>query len=97
MGCHWYTSVLGYTCLNPPLPSPPLPSPPLAHQPENILVQISASKDTVKLIDYGAARHTWAGEGDIPLHRDYEPTADYQYTPPEVFQAETLEPRSDIW
>ena len=62
-------------------------------QPDNILIQVCRDGDTLKLLDFGAAR--LVGKGP-PLH-SYETTSNYEYTAPEAFQQNTRVPTTDIW
>ncbi len=57
------------------------------------MIQITRNTDLLKLVDYGAARHY----GDEGLTGQLEPSLDYQYLAPEVFQQEPIAPSTDVW
>ena len=49
----------------------------------------------LKLIDYGAARHS-GGTLDT-LNGRFESSYKYEYVPPEVFQQVSVGPGTDVW
>ena len=49
----------------------------------------------LKLIDYGAARHSGGSHDTLNLH--FESSYMYEYVPPEVFQQVAAGPGTDIW
>lgn len=62
-----------------------------------MLVQEFQHIETVKLIDFGAARHFNCNRQQLPLEHSYESPAGYYYLSPEVFQQQPLSPAADIW
>ena len=68
-----------------------------ASQPDNVVVHVSQGKETVKLVDFGAARYFGTSRDNLPLEHSYESPTSYQYLPPEVFQHQPLGPTADIW
>lgn len=97
---HWPTSILalcatwtaGYahTIFSPSLTAVPL-------QPDNVIVQVHHHVETIKLIDFGAARHSGSNKQALPLEHSYESPAGYQFLPPEAFQQRPLSPAADMW
>ena len=69
--------------------------PPL--QPPNILVSKNQQVETVKLTDFGAARHFGCSHQSLPLEHSYESPAGYNYLAPETFQQQPLGAAADIW
>ncbi len=64
-------------------------------QPENVLVDYSSDSDVVKLVDYGAARHS--GREDDMLSLNYEACYHFMYAAPEVFKQITVAAGTDMW
>ena len=64
-------------------------------QPGNILIHLTRESDVLKLIDYGAARHSGGTLGTLNNH--FESSYKYEYVPPEVFQQVAVGPGTDIW
>ena len=62
-------------------------------QPENIMMDLA--KDALKIIDYGAARHS--GDEDELLSKNFEACCNYEYVPPEIFQQVPVGPGTDVW
>ena len=66
-------------------------------QPDNIMVQVNKKTETVKLLDFGAARHYGTNPREFPLEHSYEPVACNQFLPPEALKQQPLGPPADIW
>ena len=64
-------------------------------QPGNILIHLTRESDVLKLIDYGAARHSGGTLGTLNNH--FESSYKYEYVPPEVFQQVAVGPGTDLW
>ena len=56
---------------------------------------IDLARDTLKIIDYGAARHS--GSQDEVLSHNFETCYNYEYVSPEIFQQAPVGPGTDIW
>ena len=68
---------------------------PLLSQPENVMVDLTGDGDVLKIIDYGAARHS--GEVDVMLSQNYETCHDFQYMSPESIHRVPVAAGTDIW
>jgi hypothetical protein len=66
-------------------------------RPDNIIVQVHRHVETLKLIDFGAARHFGCSRQTLPLEHSYESPAGYQFLPPEAFQQRPLSAAADMW
>ena len=56
---------------------------------------VDLAKDALKIIDYGAARHS--GDVDKVLSENFEACYNYEYVPPEIFQQIHVGPGTDMW
>ena len=69
----------------------------LSLQPSNILVHVNQHVATVKLTDFGAARHFGCRHQTLPLEHSYESPSGYYFLAPEAFQQLPLAAPADIW
>lgn len=56
---------------------------------------MDVARDTLKIIDYGAARHS--GDVDEVLSQSFETCYNYEYVAPEIFQQVLVGPGTDMW
>ena len=56
---------------------------------------IDLTADLLKIIDYGAARHS--GSVDDILSENFETCFSYEYLAPEIFQHVSVGPGTDMW
>ena len=59
------------------------------------MIDLKRDEDVLKIIDYGAARHS--GDIDDLLSHDFETCYNYEYVPPEIFKQTSLGPGTDLW
>lgn len=56
---------------------------------------VDLTSDVLKIIDYGAARHS--GDVDSILSQNFETAFKYDYVAPELFQHHTVGSWTDMW
>jgi hypothetical protein len=66
-------------------------------RPTNLLVEECQHVETLKLIDFGAARHFGCSHQALPLEHSYESPAGYHYLAPEAFQQQPVAAAADVW
>lgn len=62
-----------------------------------MIVEVDKHVETLKLIDFGAARHFGTNRQILPLEHSYESPAGYQFLPPESFKQMPLSAAADVW